>query len=168
MRGCINFTPTKSVSDLYSMHEEEYCNTHYTNSSWRKEGEGLRGGWEGQRRRGGRSRGGGVGGAEGGGMGVAEGEGWEGQRGGRCNTHYTNYMAPVNDQLPTVHSVYISLLPPPTHINTQGDHTHTIRCSTGRGSHVKWLDQSAAALDDTHQCPSHGGSRYLRNRKQVM
>ena len=102
--------------------------------------------------------------------------GGRGQRGrvgqaeveGRCNTHYTNYMAPVNDQLPTVHSVYISLLPPPTHINTQGDHTFTIRCSTGRGSHVKWLDQSAAALDDTHQCPSHGGSRYLRNRKHVM
>ena len=22
------FTTTKSVSDLYSMHEEEYCNTH--------------------------------------------------------------------------------------------------------------------------------------------
>ena len=37
------FTPTKSVSDLYSMHEEEYCNTHYTNSSWRKEREGQRG-----------------------------------------------------------------------------------------------------------------------------
>ena len=49
------FTPTKSVSDLYSMHEEEYCNTHYTNSSWRKKREGQRGrggkgrgeGWEG-------------------------------------------------------------------------------------------------------------------------
>ena len=121
-----------------------------------------------------------MGGAEGEGLEVRrgrEGEGREGKRGevggadsggGRCNTHYTNYMAPVNDQLPTVHSVYISLLPPPTHINTQGDHTLTIRCSTGRGSHVKWLDQSAAALDDTHQCPSHGGSRYLRNRKQVM
>ena len=145
----------------------------------RAEGEGWEGqrgrvggaeeeGWEGQRGRGERGRGGGVG--------RAEGEGWEGQRGrdgrgrggGRCNTHYTDYMAPVNDQLPTVHSVYISLLPPPTHINTQGDHTLTIRCSTGRGSHVKWLDQSAAALDDTHQCSSHGGSRYLRNRKQVM
>ena len=97
-----------------------------------------------------------------------EGRRGRGRGGGRCSVHYTNYMAPVNDQLPTVHSVYISLLPPPTHINTQGVHTLTIRCSTGRGSHVKWLDQSAAALDNTHRCPSHGGSRYLRNRKQVM
>ena len=72
------FTPTKSVSDLYSMHEEEYCNIHYTNSSWRKEREGQSGRgadgerWKGQMGRGGRGRG-------------AEGEGWEGQkeRGGR-------------------------------------------------------------------------------------
>ena len=148
-------------------------------------GRGSGEGWEGQRERGGRSRGGGVrwgrgggvggermggeeGEEEGGGEGGTERRGGRGRGGGRCNVQYTNYMAPVNDQLPTVHSVYISLLPPPTHINTQGDHTLTIRCSTGRGSHVKWLDQSAAALDDTHQCPSHGGSRYLRNRKQVM
>ena len=55
------FTPTKSVSDLYSMHEEEYCNTHYTKGSWRKEREG-------QRVRGGRDRGGAMRGGE--------GEGW--------------------------------------------------------------------------------------------
>ena len=119
----------------------------------------------GAEERGGRNRGRGVGGEDG-------EEGGEGQRGkvGPPPPQYTNYMhmAPVNDQLPTVHSVYISLLPPPTHINTQGDRTPTIQCSTGRGSHVKWLDQSVAALDDTHQCPSHGGSHYLRNRKQVM
>ena len=41
------------------MHEEEYCNTHYTNSSWKKEREGQMGrGWRGR------------------------GEGWEEQRGG--------------------------------------------------------------------------------------
>ena len=26
------FTPTELACDLQSMHEEEYCNTHYTNS----------------------------------------------------------------------------------------------------------------------------------------
>ena len=136
-------------------------------AEWEGQRGGVKGtereGWEGQRGKGGR------GGRRGGGRGRRErGRGGRGRGEGRCNAYYKNYMAPVNDQLPNVHSVYISLLPPPTHINTQGDHTLTIRCSTGRGSHVKWLDQSAAALDDTRQCPSHGGSRYLRNRKQVM
>ena len=37
-----------------------------------------------------------------GGIEVAKARGGRGRVGGRCNTHYTNYMAPVNDQLPTV------------------------------------------------------------------
>ena len=117
-------------------------------------------GWEGQRGRdrGGRGRGGGMGGAEGkwwegqrerggkgrgrrgGRGGRAVREVWEGQRGRRCNTHYTNHMAPVNDQLPTVHSVYISLLPPPTHIDTQRDHT--------------------LATTDTFTLPLEGGAKW--------
>ena len=96
-------------------------------------------GWEGQRGRDGRGRGKVVGRSEGKGW-EGQREVWEGQRGRRCNTHYTNYMAPVNDQLPTVHSVYISLLPPPTHIDTQGDHT--------------------LATTDTFTLPLEGGAKW--------
>ena len=83
--------------------------------------EGQRGkvggeGWDGQRARGGRGKRGRVGGAL--------GRGRRGRGGGRCNTHYTNYMTPVNDQLPTVHSVYISLLPLP-HTSTHKGTTHS-------------------------------------------
>ena len=57
-------------------------------------------------------------------VGGAERRGRRGRGGGRCYTHYTNYLAPVNDQLPTVHTVYISLLPLP-HTSTHKGTTHS-------------------------------------------
>ena len=69
---------------------------------------GVRGGRGRGGVRGGRGRGDGKGGR--GREGGRGGRGRGGGVGGRRNTHYTNYMAPVNDQLPTVNSVYISLL----------------------------------------------------------
>ena len=91
-------------------------------------GMGKRGRVEGALGRGKRGRGGGVGGTMGERVGVAKARGGRGKGvrgvGRRCNTHYTNYMAPANDQLPTVHSVYISLLPL-THTSTHKGTTHS-------------------------------------------